>query len=93
MVDCIISPTTVGIAAAVDTAEVNKMLAMPQVKEMLPSNVVFKWSVKAVDEKDKFYQLVALKATNGGNPTLEGDVITDARDDFDRTTNNAVVAK
>lgn len=82
----------VGIAATADTAEVNKMLAMPQVKEMLPSNVVFKWSVKAVDEKDKFYQLVALKATNGGNPTLEGDVITDARDDFDRTTNNAVVS-
>lgn len=86
------SGPAVGIAAAVDTAEVNKMLAMPQVKEMLPSNVVFKWSVKAVDEKDKFYQLVALKATNGGNPTLEGDVITDARDDFDRTTNNAVVS-
>ena len=86
------SGPAVGIAATADTAEVNKMLAMPQVKEMLPSNVVFKWGVKAVDEKDKFYQLVALKATNGGNPTLEGDVITDARDDFDRTTNNAVVS-
>ncbi|MEG2164014.1 MAG: protein translocase subunit SecDF [Bacteroidales bacterium] len=82
----------VGVANISDTAEVNKMLAMPQIREMLPANVVFKWSVKAIDEKNKFYQLVALKATNGGRPPLEGDVITDAKDDFDRTTNQAVVS-
>ena len=33
-----------------------------------------------------------MKATNGGRPPLEGDVITDATDDFDQLTNQAVVS-
>lgn len=85
------SGPAVGVASVSDTAEVNKMLALPKVREMLPSNLIFRWSVKAVDEKDKYYQLVALKATNGGRPPLEGDVITDASDDFDPITKHAVV--
>lgn len=86
------SGPAVGIANVADTAEVNRILAMPKVREMLPANAVFRWSVKAVDEKEKFFQLVALKATNGGRPPLEGDVITDATDDFDQLTNQAVVS-
>ena len=86
------SGPAVGIANVADTAEVNKTLAMPKVREMLPANAVFRWSVKAIDEKEKYFQLVALKATNGGRPPLEGDVITDATDDFDQLTNQAVVS-
>lgn len=82
----------VGIAHVNDTAAVNKYLAMRQVRELLPANIVFKWTVKPVDEKEQYFQLVALKATNGGRPPLEGDVITDAREDFDRMTNSAVVS-
>ena len=82
----------VGIAHYSDTAAVNRYLQIPQVRELLPANIMFKWTVKAIDEKEQYYQLVALKATNGGRPPLEGDVITDAREDFDRTTNSAVVS-
>ena len=82
----------VGIAHINDTAAVNKYLAMRQVRELLPANIVFKWTVKPIDEKEQYFQLVALKATNGGRPPLEGDVITDAREDFDRMTNSAVVS-
>ena len=82
----------VGIAHVNDTAAVNKYLAMRQVRELLPANIVFKWTVKPIDEKEQYFQLVALKATNGGRPPLEGDVITDAREDFDRMTNSAVVS-
>ena len=82
----------VGVAHINDTAAVNKYLAMRQVRELLPANIVFKWTVKPVDEKEQYFQLVALKATNGGRPPLEGDVITDAREDFDRMTNTAVVS-
>lgn len=86
------SGPAVGVANVADTAAVNQILAMPKVREMLPANAVFRWSVKAIDEKEKFFQLVALKATNGGRPPLEGDVITDATDDFDQLTNQAVVS-
>lgn len=82
----------VGIASVADTAEVNKMLSLPQIKELLPANLKFKWSVKAVDDKDRFYQLIALKSALGGKAAMEGDVVTDARDDFDSNTNQAVVS-
>ncbi|MCP9612439.1 protein translocase subunit SecDF [Coprobacter tertius] len=82
----------VGIAHYSDTAAINRYLALPQVRELLPANLMFKWGVKAIDEKEQYYQLVALKSTNGGRPPLEGDVITDAREDFDRTTNSAIVS-
>ncbi|RHO58285.1 protein translocase subunit SecDF [Tannerella sp. AM09-19] len=82
----------VGIAHINDTAAVNKYLAMRQVRELLPANIIFKWTVKPIDKKEQYFQLVALKATNGGRPPLEGDVITDAREDFDRMTNSAVVS-
>lgn len=82
----------VGIAHYSDTAAINQYLQLPQVRELLPANILFRWTVKAIDEKEQFYQLIALKASNGGRPPLEGDVITDAREDFDRITNNAVVS-
>ncbi len=82
----------VGLAHYNDTAAINKYLAMREVKELLPANIMFKWSVKAVDQRELYYQLIALKATNGGRPPLAGDVITDARDDFERTGSSAQVS-
>lgn len=73
----------VGIAHYKDTAEVNRILSSKIVKDLLPRNVKLDWTVKAVDEKNQFYQLVALKASNrNGEPALGGDVITDANSDF-----------
>ena len=60
---------------------------------MLPRNPSFAWSVVAIDPKDKYYELYALKQSGrSGRPGLEGDVITDASEDFQQNTNNFAVS-
>lgn len=73
----------VGFASKQDMAIIDSLLNLRQVKEVLPNNVLFKWSVKAQDENEQYYQLYALKVTNrDGSPALGGDVVTDANADF-----------
>ncbi|MCQ2342859.1 MAG: protein translocase subunit SecDF [Paludibacteraceae bacterium] len=72
----------VGTVHYTDTARVNAMLTSPIAKQILPRDLRFYWTVKAIDEADAYYQLVALKAQRDGRASLEGDVITDARADF-----------
>lgn len=72
----------VGMVHYVDTAKVTAMLNSPVAKQVLPRDVRFFWTVKAIDEANSVYQLVALKAQRDGRASLEGDVITDARADF-----------
>ena len=63
---------------------------MKQVKDVLPRNLSLKWGVKAIDEKEQFFQLYAIKVTNrDGSPALGGDVVTDARDDFNQQPGRA----
>ncbi len=72
----------IGYALARDTAKVNAMLAMKQVKEVLPRNLSPKWGVKAIDEKGQVFELIAIKITNrDGKAPLDGSVITDAKSD------------
>ena len=72
----------VGTVHYVDTAKVNAMLNSQIAKAVLPRDARFYWTVKAIDEANAYYQLVALKAQRDGRASLEGDVITDARADF-----------
>ena len=75
--------STVGIAQAKDMEKISEYLNMKQVKEVLPRNLALKWGVKAIDDKEQFYELYALKVTNrDGSPALGGDVVTDANADF-----------
>ena len=75
--------STVGIAQAKDMEKINEYLNMKQVKDVLPRNLSLKWGVKAIDEKEQYYELYALKMTNrDGSPALGGDVVTDANADF-----------
>lgn len=72
-----------GFAAVKDTAQVNTYLAMAEVKDLLPRDARFAWTVKPYDTEGKYVQLVALKVTSrDGKAAMEGDVITDARKDF-----------
>ncbi len=74
---------TVGIAQAKDMAKISEYLSMKQVKDVLPRNLALKWGVKAIDDKEQFFELYALKITNrDGSPALGGDVVTDANADF-----------
>ena len=72
-----------GISSIKDTAAVNAYLNMDEVKDILPRDVRFAWTVKPYDPEGKFVQLVALKVTTrDGKAAMEGDVVTDARTDF-----------
>ncbi len=74
-----------GIAHARDTAEVNRILAREQIRNIFPRNMVFSWTAKPVDAAGTFFRLIALKATTrDGKAPLTGEVITDARQDFDQ---------
>ncbi len=72
----------IGTVHYVDTAKVNAMLNSQIAKAVLPRDARFYWTVKAIDEANSYFQLVALKAQRDGRASLEGDVITDARADF-----------
>ncbi len=73
----------VGIADKKDIAKINEYLNMKQVKDILPRNLSLKWGVKAIDEKEQYFDLYAIKMTNrDGTPALGGDVVTDANADF-----------
>ena len=73
----------VGYAKKTDMDKITEYLNRPEVKAVLPNNVLFRWSVKAMDDNDQFYQLFALKVTNrDGTPALSGDVVTNAVADF-----------
>lgn len=85
----------VGTVLAADTAKVNAMLGMKQVRDILPRELRLKWTVKPVDEKAKqlAFQLIAIYAPNlDGRAPLDGSVITEASTDFDQLTNGAVVS-
>ncbi|MBR4263575.1 MAG: protein translocase subunit SecDF [Paludibacteraceae bacterium] len=82
----------VGTVHYTDTAKVNAMLESQIAKAVLPRDVRFYWTVKAIDEAGSYYQLVALKAQRDGRASLEGDVITDARADFSQLSAYANVS-
>ena len=76
----------VGYANYKDTAEVNKLLAMKETQTILPRELRLKWGVKAADfdKTGQIFELYAIKSTErNGKAPLEGDVVTDARDEFD----------
>ena len=77
----------VGYASVRDTAAINKMIYGSLAKQILPSDLKLLWSAKPEDglNKKNVYGLYALKVTTSdGRAPLEGDVVTDAKDDFNQ---------
>ena len=77
----------VGFASKRDMAAVDELLASPEAKEVLPSDLRLKWGVKGMGEgaSANIYELYAIKVTErNGRAPLEGDVVTDASDSFDQ---------
>jgi SecD/SecF fusion protein len=72
----------VGMASSKDTARVNTLLKMNQVKALFPRDLKFLWSQNPYkyDPTKTLYELHAIKiTTRDGRPPLDGDVITSAR--------------
>ena len=81
--------STVGYASVRDTAAINKLIYSALAKQVLPSDLKLLWSAKPADHLNvkNIYELHALKVTTStGRAPLEGDVITDAKDEFEPTT-------
>lgn len=75
----------VGMAHHKDTARINEILAMEQIRALFPGDVKFLWGVKSPkwDQTESMYELIAIKLTSReGKAPLDGGAITDARDAF-----------
>ncbi len=86
----------VGMASIRDTAAINKMLHSAVAKQVLPSDVKLLWSAKPTDlikNNKKIYELHAIKVTTSdGRAPIEGDVVTDASDQFNNLTGQPEVS-
>ena len=79
---------TIGRAHYRDTAKINAYLNMPQVKALLPVELVPMWTVKAdpMDASGVIFDLVAIKSTSrDGKAPLDGGVVTDASVSYGNT--------
>lgn len=82
-------------AKLTDTAQVNKLLAMSEVRALLPAELKytkFLWDYKPVPANDgtKLLGLYAIKSNRTDTAPIEGDVITDASQVFDQLNNPEV---
>ena len=85
----------VGYASVRDTAAINSIIYSELAKQALPSDVKLLWGAKPADgiAAKNIYELYALKVTTTtGRAPLEGDVITDAKDQFDQITGQPEVS-
>lgn len=69
-----------------DTATINKIINRADIKAMMPQNIRFAWSVKPekVNTGQELLELYVLRTLRGNKAPLTGEVITDARQDFDQ---------
>ena len=80
----------VGYANARDTAEINKIIYSDLASRIFPAELKLRWGAQPEDfggqnTKGDIFELYALKITEpSGRAPLEGDVITNAKDDFDQ---------
>lgn len=85
----------VGYASARDTAEVNKIIYSALAKQILPADCRLLWSAKPADgiQAKNIYELHAIKVTTtNGRAPIEGDVVTDANDQFNNLTGSPEVS-
>ena len=86
----------VGLANVRDTAAINAILFGDLGKQVLPSDVKLVWSAKPTDliaGGKNVFELHALKVTEAsGRAPLEGDVIVDAKDEFEQMSGRPSVS-
>ena len=86
--------SVVGYASVRDTAAINRIIYGAVAKQVLPSDLKLLWSAKPADVSAKnIFELHALKVTTtNGRAPLEGDVVTDASDQFNNITGQPEVS-
>ena len=83
----------IGYAIASDTAKVNEMLNLQQIRSMFPRGTKLMWGVKAIDEGETTFQLYAINAnTKDGKAILDGGAVENASADYSQTGSSANVS-
>ncbi len=81
----------VGMAAIKDTAEIGAWLRLPQIRRLLPPDIQFtKFLWERPSQGIEVAALYALKSNRDNTPRMSGDVVSDARDQFDQFNRPAV---
>ncbi|MDP2525309.1 MAG: protein translocase subunit SecDF [Maribacter dokdonensis] len=79
-------------AAIKDTATIGSYFRMPEIRRLLPADIQFTKFVweRPSSEDTEVIDLYALKSNRDGTPRISGDVVSDARADFDQFSKPAV---
>ena len=81
----------VGYANKRDMAIIDELLQTPEAKAVLPEDMRLLWGVKGIDKNEEVFELYAIKVTErNGRAPLEGDVVTDAKDEYDQNSRPCV---
>ena len=81
----------IGLAQHKDMDAIDELLSRKEVQNILPKDLRLKWGVSPMDDNGQVYELYGIKSTErNGRAPLEGDVIVNARDDYDQNGRPAV---
>ena len=69
----------IGYVPTKEMATLDTFFNWPEVKAVLPPNMLLRWSFKPTDKNRQFFLLYAIKSGRDGLPALPGDVVTSAR--------------
>jgi SecD/SecF fusion protein len=82
----------VGFAHFKDTAKVDEYLKLPQIRSVFPRTMIFRWTAKPTSPEGNFFQLIAIKVTSrDGRAPLDGNAVTEARQDFGQNRAASIV--
>lgn len=75
--------SVVGYARIADTAQIGKILRMPQIRSIFPRDIRFLWTDKPEKSRPNVLELHAIRvSTRDGRAPLDGSVIADARGEY-----------
>lgn len=81
----------IGVASVRDTAEISAWLRLPEIRRLLPSEVQFtKFLWERPSQDSEVAALYALQSNRENEPRISGDVVSDARAQFDQFNRPAV---
>ena len=84
-----------------DTLQINTIINNENIKQLIPNNIKFLWSVKPLtsitdangqvsDIDGEVIELFVIRTSRGGKAPLTGEVITDARQDLDQSARPSI---
>ena len=80
----------VGAAREADMPAINEYLARPEVKNLMPADLVLAWAVKGEDYFGGRYALYALRSIDG-KPAMDGASVATAQENYSQNGANAEV--